>query len=647
MKRILITSVVALALILGSAGVAQAASLTLSSNLTIGSTGTEVSSLQQFLLDNGYDIPALSSGAAMKGYFGQQTKAAVIKYQLANNVIGTGFVGPLTRAALSGGASVGGAGVGTVAQYVANCPVGYTCPAPVANAGTVVTPVTPGVITTPGVEGTISATQSNAGLASTAYEGDKMVAILGFELEAKTSDISVQRVKVRLDELDGSDTKFYNKIYQKLYLTDGSTVLASQDLNTSTVVKDGSNYYVTFSGFNWVVPKDAKKSLIVKADLYTNIDSTDFDLENYQIGLAANGVRGVDGAGIDQFAGGSSDNGIARETTIATTLTESATLTVSLNSASPAKNDVVAAAGSSENELDKLTLMSFNVKAEKDNVKVTDLNVSVTKSGSGAATANTAYIYEGITEIDSATITSGVATFSNFDQTILRDATRIFTVKADIRSADGTIANFVASTSNAATAFTAENVKGDTVTVSGSALGKSIGVRNRGPEITLVSKSLVASGAPQNNGTTTNVSTSTMTANFTFKVKAVGGSVMFGLTQATGTPFFASTTPALGGAKSFTIYVNGVENTTIGSYATSTSFTFDSACVLTGTNSCELPEGSETLVSASVNLMGRTQIAALSPGLYSFGINSLNWGGTNSTFMDDETTWSTNEVSFP
>ncbi len=648
MKKVLIaTGIAALAF----ASIASAQSYSFTGNLTVGSTGPAVVALQTMLISGGINIASIQSGAAAKGYFGSQTKMAVQAYQTARGIPSTGFVGPLTRAALNGGVASTGTACPTGYSCTPTatsmtCPTGYVCtPA----SGTVVPPVvtTPGVISTPGVEGTLSASQSNAGLVSTVYEGDRMVAILGVELEAKNSDISIQRLKLRMDELTtGSDTKYYNKIFTKLYVTDGSTVLASSDLNSSTVVKDGSNYYITLAGFNSVIPKNSKKTLVIKADVYSNIDSTDFNDEVYQLGLATNGVRGIDGAGIDQYAGGSSDNSIARTTTIATSLAESATLKMSLNTNSPKKNDVIAAAGSNENELDKLTVLSFDLKAEKDSVKVTDLIVQVQKSGTGAATASTtAFLYEGTTELDSASI-SGVDSFvfSNFDQTIAKDATRTFTVKVDVRNANIGTAAFTAVASTTGVSIVSENTKGDSVTETGSATGYQIGVRNVGVEIALLQKTISASGT-QTTGTTN--STSTLTANFAFSVKAVGGDVYLG-TIASSSPFFATSTPSVG-TKSFRIIVNGTENTTIGSNATSTSFTIPSSCTTAGqTNSCLLAENATVIIPVTFSIQGRkADSAALTSGLYSIGIRGLNWSGQSTTFMDGELDWMTVETSFP
>ncbi len=68
-------------------------------NLTIGSNGTDVTTLQQVLVGTG-DL-VMPSGVAY-GYFGNLTKQAVIKYQLRNGISpAAGYVGPVTRARLN------------------------------------------------------------------------------------------------------------------------------------------------------------------------------------------------------------------------------------------------------------------------------------------------------------------------------------------------------------------------------------------------------------------------------------------------------------------------------------------------------------------------------------------------------------------
>ena len=82
-----------------------------SSNLQVGSSGSEVSALQNFLISKGFNIP---DGAT--GYFGPQTKQALSDFQRANgiNTEGNyGYYGPITRQAVSSGNinnGVGGVG---------------------------------------------------------------------------------------------------------------------------------------------------------------------------------------------------------------------------------------------------------------------------------------------------------------------------------------------------------------------------------------------------------------------------------------------------------------------------------------------------------------------------------------------------------
>lgn len=592
------------------------ASVMFTSDLTIGSTGAEVTALQQWLVSKGYMV--MPAGVAY-GYFGPLTQSALAKYQAEAGISpAAGYFGPITRAKL--------------------------------NATAPTTPTTPGTtptvgITTPGVEGTLTSSNSNAGLISTLYEGDSMVSVLGVKVDAKSSDIAVQRVKLEL----GTNTEIYNKIYSRLYVTEGGNTLASVDLNSSTVVKEGSNYYVTITGFNLVVPKDSSRTIVIKADARNTFDSQDVtninaDSARGRIRLAANGIRGVDGAGIDQYAGGATDGAVSSRTvTLSKGLSESATLKVSLNSSTVKKSEVVASEGSSNNELDKVTLFSFDVKAEKDAITITDLPVGVVKTGSGAATAPTAYLFDGSTELDNATVSGGVATFNDVDVTVAKDSTKTFTVKIDIRSANGTTATFQGSASTSgATAIVAENSKGDSVTKTGTATGNEIIVRNVGPEFTIVSKSITKSATPVQN----NVSTSTAEASFVVRVKAVGGDIYFGNNA-------SSTANRMFNNSSFVVYNGGAAATL--NVASTTSFNQPSSVVTSvGSDSFMLPEGNTVDIPVSFLFEGRNvNSSLLSTGSYAVGLNGVNWSSDNganissSSFMAGELDWRTNGVTLP
>lgn len=576
----------------------SASAVSFSKDLMVGSSGADVTALQN----------ALGVSPAT-GYFGSVTKAAVVKYQVSKGISGTGYVGALTRAQLNAGSAV----------------------------TTTTTTTTTSSVVNNGVEGTLSATQSNAGVRSTVYEGEKMVPVLGVELEAKNSDISVQRVKLDL----GNSTAIYNKIYDTIYVTDGSTVLAQADLNSNTVVKDGSNYFITLAGFNSVVARNTKKTLLIKVDVKPSIDTTDLSTDRTITLASTQAIRGVDGAGIDQYAGTSA---ITRTINVDGTLSDSATLTLSTNQSTPKKANVIASEGSLSNELDKVTLLSFDLAADKDDVTLTDLVVNVTKTGTGGATASsTVYLYDGSTELDSASVSGTTATFNDLEVMVPKSgAVKTLTVKTDIRNANGTVS--IISANVASTNLTAENTAGDNLTasyMSGSATGESQYVSNAGMLATLASKSIVTSGAPQNNGVSTNVSTSTLSATFTVNVTAKGQALQFG-TTASGTPMFSP-------SASFKLYRGGVADTTVSSYSTSTDFATPSGVTTSGlTNSWSLAKNSSVTVPVTFAIQGRSALTALTSGLWSVGLEGIQTNATYAaTFMAGEADWRTTGVTFP
>lgn len=75
--------------------VAQAAEI--SEYLSLGSSGTDVTTLQTYLSSDSTLYPE----ALVTGYYGALTRAAVIKFQARYGISQTGTVGPLTRAKLN------------------------------------------------------------------------------------------------------------------------------------------------------------------------------------------------------------------------------------------------------------------------------------------------------------------------------------------------------------------------------------------------------------------------------------------------------------------------------------------------------------------------------------------------------------------
>lgn len=564
MKKILIASTVA---VLAFAVVAGAASF--GANLTVGSRGADVTALQSTLIAAGYSIPA---GAT--GYFGSQTKAAVQKYQAANGIPSTGFVGPLTRAKLNGG---------VVVAPVATCPAGYTC-TPVA--GTTVG-------SSVGVEGTLTVDQGAISNTSV-YEGDSNAPVLNIRLRAIASDISIQRISINL----GSNSTLFTKAFTAIsVIADNGQVVASYPLSMATVVKQADgNYYAQITGLNYVVAKNTYRYVTVAASVNANVGSY---TGNYTFTLPVNGVRGVDGAGVDQYAPAAA---FAQIIAVNTTLVDSASLKISTDQSTPVAGPVIANSGVNSNEADKVTVLVFNAKAEKDAVGMTDVTATTTLT---IGSLTSAYLYDGSTLVANVAVSGGVAAFTNIGGTtgyiIPKDTTKTFSVKVDIRSASSTPGSLSATLAGAR--ISAINSQGLTVNPTGTATSNTLTVTKAGPIFALVGTPVITKSAI---GQT---ASSTFSTSFTFTLSARGTSVDVAAT----------------GAVVVGIYVNNVQVAT-------TSAIYDKPTSgVTGTGPYTVADGSTATFTAQTSFTGPEGVYVPAGGLVSARVESIN--GT--TYVSD------------
>lgn len=592
-------------------------SVTFTRDLTVGSSGADVTALQQILVSKGYlTMPA---GTAY-GYFGGLTKAAVARWQAASGISpAAGYFGPKSRAALavSGGTTTGGTTTG-----------GTT-------TGGTTTGGVSGTITTPGAEGTISVTAAPISN-NTVYENDKMAPVLAFNVKATGSDVAVQRVNVVL----GSTTKEYAKIFQTLYVVDDAgRTLGSLDMNSTNVVKQADNtYQATLSGFSSVVPKGAQRTYTVKADIRSTIDTA--DIASYVVTLPINGVRAVDGAGIDLYGAASA---ITSTITAAKSLVASATLTVSTDANNPNAQEVIASTGSANNQLDNQPVLVFDVKADKDDVKITDVNNVTLTAATGLATASTTRLYVGNGTsgqlLGTASASGSTSSFTNLSYTIPKGTTAVFTVATDIRSASTT--GTVLAASIASGSILGTNSVGDTITSTGTATGNSITVRSIGPIFTLAGTPTIS----KNPAAALAGATSSAVATFNITIKAVGGDIWFG-PQASTTFTFAT-------------YFGGVATTL--SVASTTSWSVPSSGVVTSgtgitSGGFKLQQNNSVTIPVTFYFEGRTTTSALvSSGTYAVGLQSVKWSIIDGSAANQQTTnfmagrieWRTSEVILP
>lgn len=94
MKKFIVTSGVVLLALASSVGAQE---YNFSQDLTVGANGDDVVALQTWLMANGFDIPSVRSGAASKGYFGNQTREALRRFQESEGLPNTGYFGRMSR----------------------------------------------------------------------------------------------------------------------------------------------------------------------------------------------------------------------------------------------------------------------------------------------------------------------------------------------------------------------------------------------------------------------------------------------------------------------------------------------------------------------------------------------------------------------
>ncbi|HEX7651146.1 MAG TPA: peptidoglycan-binding protein [Candidatus Paceibacterota bacterium] len=266
-------------------GTSQTASMTFTADLTIGSTGADVTALQNWLIAKGYSIPA---GAT--GYFGAQTQSALAAYQAANGISpAAGYFGPVTRAKVNASAGTStGTGTGST---------GGTSSSGLS-----------------GGEADLTNYDLRAGDDLDEGSSDTEIATAKFDVDG--GDVNVQRVKV---VLQANSTSYDNKPWQYLdnvsvYL-DGKKI-GDADANSKSdwdeddrggdfTYGSGTDYYTITVSTNGVVKDGDTAELSVRADAQSNFDS---DVQTFQVTIPEDGIRATDAAGIQQYTGDDSDH---------------------------------------------------------------------------------------------------------------------------------------------------------------------------------------------------------------------------------------------------------------------------------------------------------------------------------------------------
>lgn len=255
------------------------ASVTFARDLTIGSTGADVTALQNWLISKGHTIAA---GAT--GYFGAQTQAALAAYQAANGIApAAGYFGPITRAKVNAGGSTGGTGTGTGSG---------------SNNG-----------------GDLSGGEADltdfdfVAEDSSGDEGEEGVEIATAEFDVEDADARVERIELTFDAasstLEDRPWQYFDTIY---VMVDGDEV-ADIDASDRDEWDETTNdvYVISLTGLDYNVDEGDQASITIVADIASSIDTAD-QAQSFSVYVDDEGIRAVDGDGIQQYVGDNTDD---------------------------------------------------------------------------------------------------------------------------------------------------------------------------------------------------------------------------------------------------------------------------------------------------------------------------------------------------
>lgn len=521
MKKIFSIALVfalALSVVAPVATSAQSMTNAFNTNLRMGSRGADVVALQSFLESKG--LLTMPAGVA-KGYFGGLTKSAVVAYQISKGVTpASGYFGPLTRA-------------------TANMEGTTTTTTTTTTTGTTGT-----TVTTSGVEGTVDVLLAPTPTNNANVQTSTDVPVLGIEFRGKIADSAVQTLDVKVSStLTDTSTENPSTLINTIKVWDGSTVIATIPVNSSTFTKDSSNvYYVRISGLNAVVSKDTTKTLVISF----STNSIDTARTVVVSGYGTNSVRTVSGNGISSFY---NISGLSRQHTFQ----KPGTSTLTLSAVSSPLRSQNYRVNSTDTTI--APVLNVNVKSETGDSKITDLTATSTLSGVAASNL-VYYLYDGSTLVDSKTGTTTV-TFSNLSVNVPKDVTKTLTVKIGFPATS--TGAYVATTS--VTSVTYEKPNSSSAPVSTAVNGVAQYVYTKAPMMTLASAPTLTAVQATIAG-----ASSTLSANFNININPQGGD--WARSSATGLiGWYLASAPSVEIA-STTVALNRVDNIADGSSAT-------------------------------------------------------------------------------
>ena len=439
------------------------------------------------------------------------------------------------------------------------------------------------------------------------------VPVFGVDLKAIGSDMLVTSAKVQLTDIKAQATanavtEHPATLVQNLYVYDGSTLLGTYPVNTNTVVKDGSNYYVILSGFKFVVPVNTIKTLTVDADFAPGLETS----RQLTVNLyGADAIRAVDGSGAyttlggDQISATLSGSGSTlaaganlsdlRQFTVTYNTVGTSILTVAADTSTPISTSVNVNATSGTTNVPMLLV---DAKSTTGASQITDMTFTAT--GSGISYMNAVNLYDGSTLLGSASLNgSHQAIFHNLTINVAQDATKQLTLSSNfaVVPSNGLTVSLGIATPSSDVTFNTPNLSSAHPT-SGAVAGSTMYLYNG------ISADLSFTNATSTYSyNSTSPSLSYTTGVITFKAHADGGTLL-------------ALTNSLANSKVIVGYNAGSGSGTLASSAVNVDF-----APVGGIDGNAINDGGDAIVTVTVTMPRSVS----STGFLNFYISEIDW----------------------
>jgi hypothetical protein len=309
----------------------------------------------------------------LDGKYGPLTKAKFMAFQASKGIAQDGIIGPIT------------------AGQLAACSGDQTTP----------DPVNPDLS---GGETSITDVNVDDSDDTSINEGTNKAPVASIEFDVNDADAKLARVDVIFQADDSNDETDPWQVFDKVYLMDGSTTIASMSSDDEDAWDDvdssenlGGNsadaYRIRFNNVNKVYNEDDNAEIWVAVDIASSVDGADSSAAAWLVAVQDLGLRFIDGAGVDtqedagsdeasfdiQEAGGDSEFSV----TEATDSPDASSLEVKANTTSTQ------------------TIAIFNADADEDgnDVKISDFPVGIKMTVSDGPATGTANFSDVIDEV--------------------------------------------------------------------------------------------------------------------------------------------------------------------------------------------------------------------------------------------------------